>query len=99
MRFSQLASQFRVGQSLVEHLADEFASAFPISGRLTIIEPERLLIQIAKQMEGFDANISSFEAAFEQAPETFQVVSVDVAIHVFDGVINNRVLVVSIQAF
>ncbi len=98
MRRSQLASQFGVSQTLVEHLAYEFATSLPIAIRFAIVEPKGLLIQIAEQMEGFDADIGSFQAPLQQIPEAFQIVSVDIAVNVFDRVIDNRVLVVGFQA-
>jgi hypothetical protein len=48
-------------------------------------------------MERFDPDISSLQSALEQVPEAFQIVCVNIAIHVFDRMINDDVLVISFQ--
>jgi hypothetical protein len=99
LRFSKLTGQFCIGQALVENAANQFAAPFPITRCFAIVEPESLLVQVAKKMKRLDAHVSSLEPALEQAPKAFQVISVNVAVHVFDGVVDDRVLIVSVQSF
>lgn len=99
MRFPELTGQFYVGQALVEHLADQFTGSFPIARRLAIVEPKGLLVEIPEQMEGFDAHIGSLESALKQIPEAFKIVGMNVSVRILDGVVNDRVLVVGVQAF
>ena len=54
-----------------------------------------LFIQIAKQREWFDTHVGSLDSALEQAPEVFKVVSVDVSVHVGDGMVNDLVGIVA----
>jgi hypothetical protein len=66
--------------NLVEHLANQFASAFPVARCLAIVEPESLFVQIPEQVERFDAYIGSLEPALKQVSEAFQVISMNVAV-------------------
>src|SRR5258708_37608849 len=56
-----------------------------------IVVPEHLFVQIAEQMKQFDINVSSLESAFEEAPEVFQSVRVDLPINVALRMVHNRV--------
>src|SRR5882724_1382584 len=75
------SNELRISQSLSNdtgHSLNEPASVIVFS----LVKPKRLLIQIPKQMKRLDVHISPFDAAFEQAPEVFQTVSVNVAFRV-----------------
>src|ERR1035441_5343126 len=63
----------------------------------TIVEPERLLVKVAKQMKRFHTHVGSAKAAFQQRPEILHAVSVYAAIHVLNGVVNDLVLVLACQ--
>ncbi len=65
--------------------------------RFAIVEPERLFVQIAEQTERLDADVGSMKTALQQTPEVLHTIGVDVAVHVFDRVIDNGVLVVCAQ--
>lgn len=97
MRFSKLTGQFCIGHALAEYLSSQLAATCPIT-RLAVVKPERLLVQIPKQVEGFDANIGSVQAALQETPVVLHCVGMHVAVHVFDRVIDYFVLVVSSES-
>ena len=66
-------------------------------GQLPMVEPERLLIDVAEQVEGLSADVGSCQAALEQAPEVLHPVSVDGAPDVFFGVVDDLVGIVGSQ--
>lgn len=67
-----------------------------VSG-LAPVEPECLLIKIAKKVKRFDRYIRALDAALQKRPEVFNPVSVHVAAHVFDRVINHVMDVLSLK--
>jgi len=67
--------------------------------QFAIVVPEGLLVQVAKQMERLNAHIRAINAAFQQAPEIFEAVSVNLAIDVLDGVIYDLMSIVASQSF
>src|ERR1019366_5118526 len=62
-----------------------------------MVVAEHLLVKVAKQMEWFDTDVGSSDAALEQAPEVFESVGVNLAINVFLGMVNYLVGVVLSQ--
>ena len=46
-------------------------------------------------MERLDAEIGSVQTAFQEAPEILHGIGVDVPVHIFHGVIDDGMLVVS----
>jgi hypothetical protein len=50
-------------------------------------------------MERLHAYIGSVQSAFQQAPEVFHPVGMNVAIHIFNRVVDDGVIVLRIQAF
>lgn len=95
-RFSHLAGEFCIGQPFPADLSHHYVEPFSIV-HLPIVESASLFIDVAEQMEWFDADISTVQAALKQRPEVFHSVSVYVAIRVFDGVVNHGVLIVRFQ--
>src|SRR5438309_11426515 len=63
-----------------------------------IVESERLLIQIAEQMEWLYGHVGSVQSALQQRPEILKTICMDSAIHVFHRMVNNLVLVLIFQA-
>jgi hypothetical protein len=60
----------------------------PVIQRLVaIVVAERLFVEIAEQMERFDAHIGSTDSAFQEGPEVFESVCVNLAVNVLFGVI------------
>src|SRR5438132_1327413 len=65
---------------------------------LASIEPERLLIEVAKQMERFDRDIGALDGALQERPEVFEAVDVDLPIDVSLRVVNDLVDVILVQS-
>src|SRR5713101_8574800 len=65
-----------------------------VIAQFPVVVPEHLFVEIPEQVEGLHAHVSPFEPALEQAPEVFESVSVDSAIHVLLGVVNDFVGVI-----
>ena len=59
---------------------------------LPVVVTERLLIEVAKQMERFDAHVSTVDTALQQRPEVLKSVRVHAPINVLDGVVNHLML-------
>jgi hypothetical protein len=99
LRFSKLTGEFRIGQPLTEDVADQFAASLPVTAiRLASVVAKGLLVDVAEQMERFDAYIGPFKAAFQETPKVFNTVGVDIPVDVFDRVVDDRVPVVSIES-
>jgi hypothetical protein len=65
------ACQLAIGYALpsdLMHSRDEPVGVISES----LIEPERLFIDVAERVERFDRNVGSFDAALEQAPEPYE---------------------------
>ena len=54
-----------------------------------MVVPERLLIEVAEQMERFDAHIGSADASLQQAPEVLKAIGMDATINILDSMIYN----------
>lgn len=65
--------------------------------QLAEVVPENLFIQIPEQVERFNADIGSLEAALQQAPEVFKSVGVNLPINVLFRMVNNLVGVVGFE--
>ena len=63
----------------------------------SIIEPERLFVKIPEKVKWFNADVSTPEAAFEQAPKILHAVRVDFAFGVALGMVNRFVDVIALQ--
>src|SRR2546430_15477112 len=66
----RFTNQFGVGQPLANNRRHRSEETRAIIG-FALVEPEYLLIQIAEQMEWFDADVRSSDAPLEQTPEVF----------------------------
>ena len=49
-------------------------------------------------MEGLDTHISSMKSWFQQAPKAFQIVCVNIAIHVLDGVVYHGMAIIYVES-
>src|SRR5579885_165018 len=96
-RFSNLAGEFRISEALASDLTNTGIEALSVT-HLPIVVAERLFVDIAEQLERFDAHVGAVQSAFQQAPEVFHGVGVDFAVRVLDRVVDDGVLVVFIQA-
>jgi hypothetical protein len=83
---------------MAEHVAHSHFKAGLIVHVLAVVVPERLLIEVAKQMERFDAHISTVDAALQQRPEVFKAVGVDAPVDVLDSVIDDRMGILASQS-
>ena len=83
------------GQALTEDFADGHIEAVRIIQRIvfgrTVVIAEYLFVKVTKQMEWFDTNVASGDAALQQTPEVFQPVGVNLPVNVFLGVVNDFV--------
>lgn len=85
-----LADEIGIGQALAVDSAGNPCEPSRV-GVLALVESERLLVQIAEQMERFDADIGALDGPLEQAPEVLQSVCVDLALGVPLGVVDDLV--------
>lgn len=90
-----LCGQNAVGEALPENGIQHGLEAASVI-RAPMVVAKRLLIQVPLQVERQDGNVSSFERAFQQAPEVFEPVRVDAANHVFAQMVDG--LMVEVQA-
>jgi hypothetical protein len=96
-RFVCFAGEFRIGEPLACDLANSDVKALGI-GHLAIVKPERLFVQIPKQVERFDADVRALKLSLDERPKVLHAVRVDVAVRVLDRVIDNLVFEVLVQA-
>ena len=54
------------------------------------VEPERLFIEVASDVERLDAHIRPADGTLEQGPEVLDAVGVDATAHVLVDVVNER---------
>src|SRR5262249_38880221 len=62
-----------------------------------IVETERLFVEVAEQMERFDGNVGALDGALQETPEVLKAVSVDRAVHVGFGMVNDLVNVAALS--
>lgn len=91
------ANERHIFQPLADDTDNSLQEAFGV-GAFTLIETERLFVQITKQMKRFNTNIGAANATLEQAPEVFHAVRVDIAANIFAGVVNRFMNIVRVQA-
>ena len=63
--------------------------------RLSIIVPETLFVYVTVQVEGFHAHVSTFNAAFQQAPKIFNRIGVNFTSNIFTPVVINGVVLIA----
>lgn len=71
-----IARQGLVGEPLADDTGGGVKEARPILD-LAGVKPVGLLVQVAEEMEGLDADVSPFDRALQEGPEVFQTVGVD----------------------
>lgn len=92
-----LSGQGAVGNSFAHNRQKHFVEPAGIAA-LATIEPERLFVHVAEQVERGHGNIGASQRSLEQAPKVLDAVRVNAAFHVFDRVVDNAVGVVGVQA-
>jgi hypothetical protein len=95
--FFHLACEFRISQPLADDLTQADVEPLGI-GHLAIVEPESLFIDVAEQVKRLYADVGAVQLPLHQTPEVFHAVSVDIAIRVFDGVIDDLMFEAILQA-
>ena len=84
-----LASHLREGKALVSDLREDGREAVCIVHTDAVVVTKGLLIEVAEEMERFNAHIGSADAALQQAPEVFQTVGMDLPVDVFNCMVDN----------
>jgi hypothetical protein len=85
-----MSNQLPIGDAPSRHVPCHLAEAAAIVG-LPLIEAECLFDNVGIQVHRLNANLGSFDGAFEQRPEIFQPVCVNGTAHVLNGVVNGLV--------
>src|SRR6266849_188564 len=62
-----------------------------------LVEPKRLFVQISEQMKRLNIHIRSVQRAFEQAPEVFQAIRVNVTLRITNGMVDNSAVVIAFK--
>lgn len=84
-----------VRQPMAKHIPHGGLKAALVIHVLAVVVTEALLIEVAKQMERFDAHIGTVYTALQQRPEVFEAVRVDATVHVLYGVVHDLMRVVA----
>src|SRR5579875_1345158 len=92
----RFASQFFVGQALSGGLGERALEAFAIAG-LAIVVTESLFVQITEEMEGFDADIRSLQAALQERPEILDSVRMNLLVYVCLCMVDHVMDILAIQ--
>ena len=83
---------FFVCYAVTDNLFHDGGETLRIRG-LAVVIAERLFVQITEQMERLNADIGAMQTALEQAPEILHRVRVNIAVRIFDRMIDDGVLV------
>ncbi len=94
--FRDLASEFRIGQSLADYLTHADIKAFGVV-HLSVVESPSRFVYVSEQVERFHTDVGPVQAALKQRPKVFHPVGMNVLIHVLDRMVDDCVLVVSFQ--
>lgn len=92
MRRTVLPGHFGIGEALSHHVRGDMLEAKAIMLKFAKVEAEHLFVQIAEQVELFNANVGALQSALEQAPEVLKAVSVHATVNVAFRVVNDLVL-------
>src|SRR5437016_8675997 len=66
--------------------------------KLAIVVPESMFIKIAEKVKRFDAHIGPTNTALQEAPEIFESISVNLAIDVSLGMVNDLMRIFAREA-
>src|SRR5437016_5026651 len=92
LRFRSLTGQLIEREALADNLTDSQIESVLVIEAQAVIAPKSLLIQITEQVEGLDRNVCTVNAPFEETPEIFQSVRVNLTANVFHRVVDHFVL-------
>src|SRR5471030_723495 len=92
-----LASQFLVCDTASDNLFHDSGKSLRVR-KLPSVVAECLFVNVAKQVKRLNADVGPMQATFQETPEVLHRVGVNVAIHVLNGVVDDGVLIVRLQA-
>src|ERR1044071_155896 len=98
-RFSHLAGEFSIGKSLPGDLRNDGAKTVPVVHLFTVVVTERLFIDVAEQVIGLDAHVSSVQSALQQCPKVLNGVGVSIPVHILNGVVDDVVPIIGAESF
>ena len=98
-----LPGEFVPSQALPDRLSDGDAEALRIGHHraaimLAIVVAKRLFIDVAEQVEGFDAHVGAIQTALEETPEVLHTVGVDISTDILFGVVDDLVYILFFQS-
>src|ERR1035437_1193333 len=91
-----LAGKFPVGHPASDNLFHDCGESFRVR-KVPSVVAESLFIDIAEQVERLNADVRAMQTALQETPEILHGVGVDVPIHVFDGVVDDGVLIIAFK--
>ena len=91
MRHLRFTDQLIVGETATNDLAHCEYEAISVR-HVPVVVAVDFFVKIPEQVEGLNTNVGAFQRALEQAPEVFQPVRANVAVDVFNGVVNHLML-------
>ena len=90
------SGQLGVGEVLADDGFGDFNKAAPVVLAASV-EPERLLVEVAEDMERLNGHVGPVNGPLHQGPEVLNPVRVDAAPHVLHGVVNDVMQVVGLE--
>ena len=98
MRFVVLSGRFVPSEPLADDLRSGHLEAVEIGHFFSVVKAICLLVEIAEQVERFNADIGSADGALQETPVVLKRIGVNVAIYILHGVIHDLMSVVPFQA-
>jgi hypothetical protein len=92
MRRTHLTSHFDVGEALPDYVRGNMLETKSIVSQFPQVVAEHLFVQITKQVERLDADISALQLALEQAPKVFESIGVNLSVNVLFRMVDNLML-------
>lgn len=91
-------NELRIRQAPADNPAKRHHESTPVAVLvLALVESERLLVTVTKQMERFDVSVGAFERPLKQRPKVFEAVGMNVAVNVALHVIDNLAVVIAVK--
>ncbi len=95
------ASQFLVSES-ASKVGSDHTEAVTVRDKVffgsAVVVAKHLFVKVAEKMKRLNRNVSPFQSAFQETPEVFESVRVDLPLHVRFSVVNDLVNVVLVQS-
>ena len=84
---------FRISQTFADYALQRLNEA-PLVVVLALVESKRLLIAVSEQMKRLNINVGALQGAFQQRPEVFKTVSVNLSASVAFQVVDDLAVVI-----